>query len=120
MRSLDTDINDKGSKYAVSGGPVADRAGVQAFLVALKREKRFAKATHNSWAVILTGDGVAQPLKGDDGEAGAGNIILRMLESAGLQDHLVVVTRWYGGKPLGSDRFRHVQEAARLYLTTLP
>lgn len=120
MRSLDTDINDKGSKYAVSGGPVEGRAGVQAFLAALKREKRFAKATHNSWAVILTGDGVAQPLKGDDGEAGAGNIILRMLQSAGLQDHLVVVTRWYGGKPLGGDRFRHVQEAARLYLTTLP
>ncbi len=120
MRILDTDINDKGSKYAVSGGPVRGRAGVQGFLAALKREKRFAKATHNSWAVILTDDGIAQPLKGDDGEAGAGNIILRLLQSAGLEDHVVVVTRWYGGKPLGGDRFRHVQEATRLYLATLP
>lgn len=120
MRSLDTDINDRGSRYAVSGGRVAGRDGVQAFLRALKREKRFAKATHNSWAVILTGAGTALPLKGDDGEAGAGNIILRQLEAAGLTDHLIVVTRWYGGKHLGGDRFRHVQEAARLYITTLP
>jgi len=120
MRILDTDIKDKGSRYAVAGGPVVDRTEVQALLRELKREKRFAKATHNSWAVILTDDGVARPLKSDDGEAGAGNIILRLLETAGLQDHLVVVTRWYGGKPLGGDRFRHVQAATRLYLSTLP
>ena len=119
MRILDTDINDKGSRYAVAGGPVTGRAGGQDFLRLLKREKRFARASHNSWAVILTDGGAPLPLKGDDGEAGAGNIILRMLDSAGLHDHLIVVTRWYGGKPLGGDRFRHVQEAARLYLTTL-
>lgn len=119
MRILDTDINDRGSRYAVAGGPVTNRAEVQEFLRLLKREKRFSKATHNSWAVILTGEGAPLPLKGDDGEAGAGNIILRQIESAGLTDHLIVVTRWYGGKPLGGDRFRHVQAAARLYLSTL-
>ena len=119
MRSLDTDINDRGSRYAVSGGPAADRAAVLAFLRTLKRDKRFARASHNSWAVMLKGHTGLTPLKGDDGEAGAGNIILRMIEAAGLCDHLIVVTRWYGGKPLGGDRFRHVQEAARLYLSTL-
>ncbi|MFO1173736.1 MAG: YigZ family protein [Paracoccaceae bacterium] len=120
MRIIDTDINDRGSRYAAAGGPVGDRAGVQDFLRALKREKRFAKATHNSWAVILSGETGPVPLKGDDGEAGAGNVILRQLEAAGLQGHVVVVTRWYGGKPLGGDRFRHVQTAAQLYLSTLP
>ena len=59
------------------------------------------------------------PVKSDDGEAGAGAIILRMLETAGLTGHLVVVTRWYGGKHLGGDRFRHVQEAVRLYLAEI-
>ncbi len=54
----------------------------------------------------------------DDGEAGAGAVIVRMLERAGLRDHVVVVTRWYGGKPLGGDRFRHVQEAVRVYLAS--
>ena len=58
-------------------------------------------------------------IKADDGEAGAGMVILRMLERAGLRDHVVIVTRWYGGKHLGGDRFRHVQEAVRLYLAVL-
>lgn len=119
MRIVDTDINDRGSRYAAAGGAVSSRAGVQAFLRKLKREKRFAKATHNSWAVLLSENGMRTPLKGDDGEAGAGNIILRQLETAGLIDHLVVVTRWYGGKPLGGDRFRHVQTAVQLYLAGL-
>ena len=78
----------------------------------LKRDKKYAKATHNSWGVLL--DGV--PLKSDDGESGAGMVILRMLERAERTGELIIVTRWYGGKHLGGDRFRHVQEATRLYL----
>ncbi|MEQ8369003.1 MAG: YigZ family protein [Roseicyclus sp.] len=112
MRQIENVIRDRGSKYAVSGGPVSDRDGVDAFLKDLKRTKKYAKATHNSWAVVLR-DG---PLKSDDGESGAGNIILAMLERAGLTNHVIVVTRWYGGKHLGGDRFRHVAEAVRVYL----
>ena len=41
---------------------------------------------------------------------------MRMLERAGLRQHLVIVTRWYDGKNLGGDRFRHVQEAVWVYL----
>ena len=58
-------------------------------------------------------------IKNDDGEAGAGAVILKMLEREAVPDRIVVVTRWYGGKPLGGDRFRHVQEAVRLYLAVL-
>ncbi len=112
MRQLENIISDRGSKYAVSGGHVTSRAEVDAFLKLLKKKKKYAKATHNSWGVLLP-DG---PLKSDDGEGGAGNIIIRMLEGAGLQNHLIVVTRWYGGKHLGGDRFRHVSEACRIYL----
>jgi len=43
-------------------------------------------------------------------------VILRMLEREGLNNHIIVVTRWYGGKHLGGDRFRHVQSAVRIYL----
>lgn len=106
-------VSDRGSKYAVSGGPVDGREAVDAFLKDLKKDKKFARATHNSWAVLLA-NGTA--LKGDDGEAGAGNVILRMLEREGLTDHLLVVTRWYGGKHLGGDRFRHVQTCVRAWL----
>lgn len=43
-------------------------------------------------------------------------IDLRMLGRDGLSDHMIVVTRWYGGKHLGGDRSRHMQEAVRVYL----
>ena len=115
MLQLDGIISDRGSRYAVSGGAVASRTDVDAFRKQLKRKKKFAKATHNTWAAVLP-DG---PLKADDGEAGAGMVILRMLERDGLQNHIIVVTRWYGGTKLGGDRFRHVQEAVRAYLAAL-
>lgn len=105
-------ISDRGSKYAVSGGKVASKADVDAFLKQLKRNRKFARATHNSWGVLLA----AGPLKADDGEGGAGNIILKVLEGADLHGHLVVVTRWYGGKHLGGDRFRHVTDEAAAYI----
>jgi putative IMPACT (imprinted ancient) family translation regulator len=109
---LDAIISDRGSKYAVSGGSCTDEDAAKAFLKELKRTKKFAKATHNTWGLILP-DGT--PLKSDDGEAGAGNVILRMLEREGVTGHIIVVTRWFGGKHLGGDRFRHVQEAVRIY-----
>ena len=114
MQILDV-LRDRGSRYAVSGGPVQDRAGVEAFLTELKSVKKFAKATHNTWAVLL-GEG---PVKNDDGEAGAGAVILKMLERGGLRDHVVVVTRWYVGVHLGGDRFAHVVTSVRAYLAAL-
>ncbi|MFZ5964685.1 YigZ family protein [Thalassococcus sp. BH17M4-6] len=112
MLVLENILSDRGSKYAVSGGPCASEDDAKAFVKELMRRKKFAKATHHSWA-LLTSDG---PVKNDDGESGAGMVILRMLEREGLTGHLIVVTRWYGGKHLGGDRFRHVQEAVRIYL----
>jgi putative IMPACT (imprinted ancient) family translation regulator len=116
MLQIENVVSDRGSRYAVSGGPVQGRAGVAAFLTELKRTKKYAKATHNTWAVVLTDGG---PQKGDDGEAGAGAVIVRMLERAGLADHVVVVTRWYGGVHLGGDRFAHVVTCVRAYLDAL-
>ena len=59
------------------------------------------------------------PVKADDWESGACMVILRMLERDAVMGHLVVVTRWYGGKHLGGDRFRHVQTYVRDYLDDL-
>ena len=114
MRVLDNILSDRGSRYAVSGGPCLDELAAREMVKALKADKKFAKATHHSWGLICAEGAI----KADDGEAGAGMVILRMLERAGLRDHVVIVTRWYGGKHLGGDRFRHVQEAVRLYLAT--
>lgn len=115
MKQLEDVVRDRGSRYAVSGGPVQGRAGAEAFLAELKRVKKFAKATHNTWACVFSDAG---PVKNDDGEAGAGAVILKMLERAGLVDHIIVVTRWYGGVHLGGDRFAHVVTCTRAYLET--
>ena len=109
-------MTDRGSKYAVAGMPVTSKDEAIAAVKSLKKNKKFAKATHNSWAVILSGDG---PTKNDDGEAGAGMVIIRMLERAELTDHIVIVTRWFGGTHLGGDRFRRVQDCVRHYIDHL-
>ena len=113
MLTFDQIINDRGSKYAVSGCQVTSKAEAQAAIKQLKKDKRFAKATHHTWGVMLSHGG---PIKNDDGEAGAGMVILRMLERAELQDHVIIVTRWFGGTQLGGDRFRRVQDSVRHYL----
>jgi len=109
---FDNIISDRGSKYAVAGGPCPSEADAKAFLKKLKKNKKFAKATHNTWGLLMD----SGPIKNDDGESGAGNVILRMLERDEVRNHIIVVTRWYGGKHLGGDRFRHVQTAVRHYL----
>lgn len=113
MRIIENIITDRGSKYAVSGAPCRNAQEAKGILRELKRNKKFAKATHNTWG-LLCADG---PVKNDDGESGAGMVILRMLEREGVRDHIIIVTRWFGGKHLGGDRFRHVQEAVRIYLS---
>ncbi len=112
IKIIENALTDRGSKYAVTGGPVGSADEAKAFVKQLCRKKKFAKATHNTWAVLLP-DG---PLKNDDGESGAGMVILRMLEREDLQGHIIVVTRWFGGTKLGGDRFRRVQDAVRIYL----
>ena len=112
MQVFENIISDRGSKYAVAGGRCTSEAEAKNFVKDLLRRKKFAKATHHSWG-LLTAQG---PLKNDDGEAGAGLVILRMLERAELHDEIIVVTRWFGGKHLGGDRFRHIQDAVRIYL----
>ena len=116
MLQIEDVVRDRGSRYAVSGGAVQGRAGADAFVADLKRAKKFAKATHNSWACVFSDIG---PVKTDDGETGAGAVILKMLERAGLVDHIIVVTRWYGGVHLGGDRFAHVVSCTRAYLAAL-
>ena len=109
-------LSDRGSKYAVSGRSVTSKLGASDFIKDLKRNKKFSKARHNTWAVILS-NGIQ--IKNDDGEAGAGAIMLRMIETAELYDHIVVVTRWYGGTHLGGDRFRHIKTCMDTYISTL-
>ena len=103
-------VSDRGSKYAVSAGKVRSQAEIKTFLKRLKRAKKFAKATHNTWAARMA-DGTE--IKNDDGEGGAGMIILQMMQRQEITDAIIVATRWYGGTHLGGDRFRHVKTSVQ-------
>lgn len=48
----------------------------------------------------------------DNGEKGAGAKLLEHLVNQKVMNKLVIVTRWYGGNPIGSLRFRHISNCA--------
>jgi len=77
MNQIQSVLSDKGSKYAVSGAPASSRDDVTKLLAKLKAKKKYAKATHNTWALILS-DGTK--FKSDDGESGAGSVMLNVLK----------------------------------------
>ena len=110
-------IKDRGSVYSVSGGKVFNREDIKKFLKKLKSNKKYAKATHNTWAVRISHEGKIFETKNDDGETGAGNTILRVLQRENLINTVVVVTRWFGGIKLQGDRFRHVQDATKYFIS---
>ena len=112
-------IEDRGSKYSVSVGRVQGREDIKLFLKRLKTNKKYAKATHNSWAARITNDGLIYETKADDGETGAGMVILRILQKEQVSDCVVCVTRWFGGVKLMGDRFKHVQDATKYAINQL-
>ena len=109
-------IEDKGSRYSVSGDEVKSIEEVEEFLKKLKQNKKYRKATHNTFAYRIKKDDKIIELKNDDGESGAGNIILEILRKKDSKNLLICVTRWFGGKKLGGDRFRHIKDATFYFL----
>ena len=106
-------IEDRGSKYSVSYGRVLGRDDIAKFLKRLKTKKKYAKATHNSWAARIGREGAIYETKNDDGETGAGMVILRVMQKEEVSECIVCVTRWFGGVKLMGDRFKHVQDATK-------
>ncbi|KUI73201.1 Protein IMPACT [Cytospora mali] len=68
-------------------------------------------ASHNVWAYRIHAHKSAishhpREASHDDGETGAGDLLLRVMRETNSVDTLVVMTRWYGGIMLGPDRWR--------------
>lgn len=84
----------------------------------LKENSKIARATHNIYAYrilkTLSNNRIIEQNDCDcDGEAGAGPKLLKLLHLMKVVNVIVIVTRWYGGINLGSDRFRHITNLAR-------
>jgi putative IMPACT (imprinted ancient) family translation regulator len=74
--------------------------------------KKVAKATHPCMMAYRVGQSEASMGSDDDGESGAGAVLLKVLEDSRTTDHMVCVTRWYGGRPMGPSRFRAIASVA--------
>ncbi len=112
-------IEDRGSQYSVSYGQVSGREDIKKFLKQLKTKKKYANATHNSWAARISNEGVIYETKADDGETGAGMVILRVMQKEQVSDCVICVTRWFGGVKLMGDRFKHLQDATKYAIDDL-
>lgn len=109
-------IEDRGSRYSAAIGRVEGREDIKKFLKTLKADKKYAKADHNSWAARISHEGAIYETKSDDGETGAGVVILRILQKENMKNCIVSVTRWFGGVKLEGDRFKHIQDATKYAL----
>ncbi|MCF7820801.1 MAG: YigZ family protein [Candidatus Pacebacteria bacterium] len=115
MKTIHKIIVDRKSSYSLSYLSVKTEAEIKAGVNYLKNDKKLKKATHNSYAFRYQNSTQIIEGKNDDGEKGAGNIILNYLQNNNLNSLLVVVSRYYGGIKLGADRFKNIQKTLDLF-----
>ncbi|CAG60931.1 uncharacterized protein GVI51_J06127 [Nakaseomyces glabratus] len=130
-------VTDKKSKFQARCCFLRDQKDIPDILQGMiQSDKHIAKASHMHMYAWRTG---TEELKGNEkqtkkknnkkqdevvqlknvqqgssdcGEAGAGQRLLTLLERSNAFNVIVIVTRWYGGTPLGPARFRHICSAA--------
>lgn len=106
-------ISDRKSKFQASAAKIQSEEDVKKTLKLLESKKKFQKATHNIYAYrIKAKTGRIYERKNDDGETGAGIILLKLLQDMEIVNFIIIVSRWYGGVHLGGDRFKHVKNLA--------
>ncbi len=95
-------FEEKKSEFIANVFPVSTEEEALAYLNEMK--KQYKDARHNCFAYIIMENGVLKERYSDDGEPSgtAGMPILEVIRREGLQNLLVVVTRYFGGTLLGT------------------
>lgn len=124
-------LTDRKSTFQAHAAAVTTKQEVAAFVVELKKNKKIASATHNilAYRLLDSSKGVLVQDCDDDGESAAGGRLLHLLQSTciyssmfvdeqmmDVKNAVVVVSRWYGGILLHGDRFKHINNVARILL----
>ncbi|OQY27765.1 MAG: hypothetical protein B6244_09680 [Candidatus Cloacimonetes bacterium 4572_55] len=93
-------VKIKGSRFIATAQSVESAPTAEMFIKNIRKE--FFNATHNCWAYRLSDND--QFRYHDDGEPSgtAGKPILQAIQGLGLYFSAVVVTRYFGGKKLGT------------------
>ncbi|CEG77969.1 Putative Impact family protein [Rhizopus microsporus] len=108
---------DRKSVFVAHVAKVDNIHQVKLVISCLLENKKIAKATHNILAYRITmPDGKVLQDNDDDGETAAGSRLLHLMQILQVENAVVIVTRWYGGVPLGPDRFKDINNIARTAL----
>jgi len=102
---------------------VTSTGEVDAVLRELLANPRIARATHpviRAYVFTDPSTGRRHADNDDDGEDAAGGRLAHLLDLLGVEDCLVVVTRWFGGVLLGPQRFKLINETARKLIEAQP
>jgi len=95
------EFEEKKSKFIASVKPVSNEGDAIEFISSLKT--KYWNATHNVYAYSIHNDTLIQRCS-DDGEPSgtAGMPTLEVIKRMGMQDAVVVITRYFGGTLLGA------------------
>ncbi|ODV59232.1 uncharacterized protein ASCRUDRAFT_23808, partial [Ascoidea rubescens DSM 1968] len=114
-------LTDKKSKFQGFSVKLKDENEITHLLSDLKNENpKIAQSTHPTMFAWRTGkfDEASNKFRDirqgyfDCGESGSGYKISKVVENCKIYNVLCVVTRWYGGIPLGPARFRDIASVA--------
>lgn len=112
-RQAKAEFTEKKSVFIGQICPVSDEQQAKAFVDSVK--KQHPDATHNVYAYILQGTGIARFSDDDEPQGTAGMPVLEVLKREELCGVAVVVTRYFGGILLGAGGLvRAYAKAAKL------
>lgn len=114
-------VVDRKSKFQARHVELACALDLDEILAEFRRQhKNIARAASHphiyAWRTAQTGasqhhTNIQQGFS-DNGEKGAGSRLLAHMELRQVINTVVIVTRWYGGSPIGAARFRHISRCA--------
>ena len=112
--TVSTPITSKSSTFIARSLPVTSLSDSKSALsTLLQSHPSLLDASHNITALRVRGPYGLIEDSNDDGESGGGKFLLSVLRDLNMLDVMLVVSRWYGGIMLGTDRWRIMREVAR-------
>jgi len=110
-------VRDRKSVFVAHASILRTSLQLQTFLDCLAEQPSLKRATHCMYAyqIAPSSSESSQKLRGqhDGGERGSGERLSRLLEMLECDNVVVVVSRWYGGVKLGSDRWKLISGVAK-------
>lgn len=111
-------MSDRRSIFLAHASTLPTSSALSTFINYLTSLPALKRATHcmHAYRIIEIWPDLSRTLhvgQHDGGEKGSGERLSRLLEALQCENVVVVVSRWYGGVKLGSDRWRMISTVAK-------